>query len=192
MPAIILASSSPYRAALLRKLQLDFEICASHVDETPLPGESAQHLALRLSKAKANALSVTYPEHLIIGSDQVAVCGEQFLNKPGNREQAILQLLTQSGKSAQFYTGICVLDTASNKMHSAIDSCIVHFKTLTQKQIERYIDLEQPFDCAGSFKSENLGIALFSSIETSDPNTLVGLPLIKLISLLSEAGVEVI
>jgi MAF protein len=192
MPAIILASSSPYRATLLRKLHLDFEICASHVDETPQPGESAENQALRLSIAKANALRMTYPEHLIIGSDQVAVCGEHFLNKPRNREQAILQLLTQAGKSAKFYTGVCVLDTLNNKMYSAIDSCTVHFKALNLKQIERYIDLEQPFDCAGSFKSENLGIALFSGIEASDPNTLIGLPMIKLIALLSEAGVEVI
>jgi septum formation protein len=192
MPEIILASASQYRAELLRKLHLDFISRGSHVDETPLPGESPEQLAVRLSQAKAEALAAAYPNHLIIGSDQVAACGDEFLNKPGDREQAIRQLKAQSGKTIRFYTGICVLNSGNGQSLSDIDICSVHFKTLTGSQIERYVDLEQAFDCAGSFKSEGLGIALFSRITGDDPNALVGLPLIKLIALLAEFGVDVI
>lgn len=192
MSAIILASGSQYRAELLRKLHLDFISCGSHVDETPLPGESPEPLALRLSQAKAEALSAMYPNHLIIGSDQVAVCGGEFLNKPGDRTQAIRQLKAQSGQTVRFYTGVCVLNSANGQSRSDIDICAVHFKTLSDSQIERYVDLEQPFDCAGSFKSEGLGIALFSRIEGDDPNALIGLPLIKLTGLLARFGVVVI
>jgi septum formation protein len=192
MLPIVLASSSQYRANLLRKLQLDFICSPSHVDETPLTGESAEQLARRLSLAKAQAVSAAYPQHLIIGSDQAAVCGEDFLHKPGNREQAIHQLTQQSGRTAQFYTGVCVLNSSNGQSFSGIDLCTVHFKRLSEQQIIRYLDLEQPFDCAGSFKSEGLGIALFSRIEGEDPNALIGLPLIKLIGLLSNFGVEII
>jgi MAF protein len=192
MLPIVLASGSQYRADLLRKLQLDFICCTSHVDETALTGESAPQLATRLSLAKAQAVSADFPQHLIIGSDQVAVCDEQFLHKPGSREQAIHQLTQQSGRTAQFYTGICVLNSSSCQSFSDIDLCTVHFKPLSKSQIIRYLDLEQPFDCAGSFKSEGLGIALFSRIEGDDPNALIGLPLIKLISLLTQFGVEVL
>jgi septum formation protein len=192
MLPIVLASGSHYRADLLRKLQLDFICCTSHVDETPLPGETPEQLARRLSLAKAQAVSDAYLSHLIIGSDQVAVCGEEFLHKPGSREQAIRQLTKQSGRVAQFYTGICVLNSSNGQSLSDIDLCTVHFKPLSNKKIIRYLDLEQPFDCAGSFKSEGLGIALFSRIEGDDPNALIGLPLIKLIGLLERFGVEVI
>jgi len=192
MLPLVLASGSQYRAELLRKLHLNFIGCSSNVDETPLSGESAQQLAMRLSQAKAEAIAATYPNHLIIGSDQVAALGSRFLGKPGSREQAIRQLQTQSGKSVRFYTGICVLNSATGQLLSDIDICSVHFKTLSDRQIERYVDLEKPFDCAGSFKSENLGIALFSKIEGDDPNALIGLPLIKLTKLLAEFRVEVI
>ncbi len=192
MLPIVLATGSQYRAELLRKLQLDFICCTSHVDETPLPGETAAQLARRLSVAKAQAISANFPQHLIIGSDQVAVCNEVFLHKPGSREQAIRQLTQQSGRTAQFYTGICVLNSSNGLSFSDIDLCKVHFKPLSERQIIRYLDLEQPFDCAGSFKSEGLGIALFSRIEGDDPNALVGLPLIKLIGLLERFGVEII
>ena len=192
MLPIVLASGSQYRAELLRKLHLEFICCASHVDETPLPGETAPHLASRLALAKAQAVSTKYPQHLIIGSDQVAICDKEFLHKPGNREQAIRQLTHQSGRTAQFYTGICVLNSSNGQSCSDIDLCTVHFKPLSEQQIIRYVELEQPFDCAGSFKSEGLGIALFSRIEGDDPNALIGLPLIKLIGLLSRFGVEVI
>lgn len=189
---IILASGSQYRAELLRKLHLDFLGCSSNVDETPFPGESPEQLAMRLSQAKATALSAIYPNHLIIGSDQVAICGNKWLNKPGERTQAIRQLQAQSGKSVRFYTGVCVLNSANGQSLSDIDICSVHFKTLSDRQIERYVDMEKPFDCAGSFKSEGLGIALFSRIEGDDPNALIGLPLIKLTGLLARFGVDVI
>lgn len=192
MLPIVLASGSHYRAELLGKLHLYFISCSSNIDESAHDGESAAQLAMRLSEAKANALRADYPRHLIIGSDQVAVCGSQFLNKPGNREQAIRQLQAQSGQIVQFYTGISVLDSASGRCLSDIDICSVHFKTLNDRQIEHYVDLEQPFDCAGSFKSEGLGIALFSGIEGNDPNALIGLPLIKLIALLERFGVNIL
>ncbi|MGZ4960180.1 MAG: Maf family protein [Methylomonas sp.] len=192
MLPIVLASGSSYRAELLRKLHLDFISCSSNIDESPHDGESAAEQAVRLSEAKACALSADYPQHLIIGSDQVAVCGSQFLNKPGNREQAIRQLKAQSGQTVWFYTGIAVLDSASGRCLSDIDICSVHFKALSDKQIESYVDLEQPFDCAGSFKSEGLGIALFSRIEGGDPNALIGLPLIKLIALLEKFGATIL
>lgn len=191
MLPIVLASGSHYRAELLRKLHLHFISCSSNIDESAHHGESAKELAMRLSEAKAHALGSSYPNHLIIGSDQVAVCGSQFLNKPGNREQAIRQLQAQSGQIVQFYTGISVLDSDSGRCLSDIDVCSVHFKRLNDRQIERYVDLEQPFDCAGSFKSEGLGIALFSRIEGDDPNALIGLPLIKLIALLEQFGVNI-
>lgn len=192
MLPIVLASGSHYRAELLGKLRLYFISCSSNIDESSHDGESAAELTTRLSEAKANALRADYPRHLIIGSDQVAVCGSQFLNKPGNREQAIRQLQAQSGQIVKFYTGISVLDSASGHCLSDIDICSVHFKTLNDRQIEHYVDLEQPFDCAGSFKSEGLGIALFSRIEGNDPNALIGLPLIKLIALLERFGVNIL
>ena len=192
MLPIVLASGSQYRAELLRKLQLDFICCTSEVDETPHHGESAEQLARRLSLAKAQAVSANFPRHLIIGSDQVAVCNKKFLHKPGNSEQAIRQLTQQSGQVTQFYTGVCVHNSSNDQSFTDIDLCTVHFKSLSQRQIIRYLDLEQPYDCAGSFKSEGLGIVLFLRIEGDDPNALIGLPLIKLIGLLERFGVEVI
>lgn len=189
---LVLASGSTYRAELLRKLGVDFVCESSNIDETPLPGETAGALAVRLSVAKAQAISRLYPEHLVIGSDQVAVCDGQLLSKPGCREAAVRQLQTQSGRLVQFYTGIAVLNTATGQILSDVDSCKVYFRELAPEKIERYVDLEQPFDCAGSFKAENLGIALFIKIETADPNTLIGLPLIKLIDLLARFNVRVI
>jgi len=192
MLPIVLASGSAYRAEVLRKLRVDFQVCSSHIDETPLPGESAENLVQRLSLSKAQAISTRYPNHLIIGSDQLAVCGGQFLNKPGDKPRAIQQLKTQAGRAVKFYTGICVLNSASRHYLDDIDICTTHFKALSDSQIERYLDLEQPYDCAGSFKSEGLGIALFSKITGDDPNALIGLPLIKLIDLLKQFSVEVI
>ena len=192
MPSIVLASGSQYRAALLSKLRLDFTVCSRDIDETALPGESAEALAGRLSLAKTQAISSIYPEHFIIGSDQVAVCKGRFLHKPGDLENAVRQLKAQSGQVVRFYTGLCVLNSASGEYLSDMDVCAVHFRSLNEQQIRRYVDLEQPFDCAGSFKAEGLGIALFTKIEGEDPNALIGLPLIKLTALLSRFGVEVI
>lgn len=192
MPPIVLASGSQYRAELLRKLNLDFTRCSSDVDESAIEGESAEGLATRLSKAKAVAISARYPNHLIIGSDQVAICGDKILNKPGSREQAVAQLKAQSGRCVKFYTGIGVLNSATGHWLSDIDVCSVYFKILNDCKIERYVDFDRPFDCAGSFKSEGLGIALFDKIEGDDPNALVGLPLIKLTALLERFGVNVL
>lgn len=192
MTAIVLASSSKYRRQLLEKLGLDFLSCSSDVDESPRPDESPEALVSRLSIAKAAAVGKTYPNHLVIGSDQVAVLGQEILGKPGRRDAAIQQLAKQSGRTVQFYTGICVLNSATGRYLTDLDVCSVHFKALESQQIQHYVDLDQPFDCAGSFKSEGLGIALFSKIVGEDPNALVGLPLIKLVGLLGQFGVHIL
>ncbi|OAH97622.1 Maf family protein [Methylomonas methanica] len=192
MTAIVLASSSKYRRQLLEKLGLDFLSCSSDIDESPQSGESPDALVHRLSQAKAEEVGKTYSNHLIIGSDQVAVLDQEILGKPGGRDAAIQQLAKQSGRTVRFYTGICVLNSATGRSLSDMDVCSVYFKRLTSPQIENYIDLDQPFDCAGSFKSEGLGIALFSKIVGEDPNALVGLPLIKLVALLEKFGVDIL
>ena len=191
MKELVLASGSQYRRSLLQKLQLPFTFYATDVDESRSPHEDPEALAIRLAIAKALALAKHYPNHLIIGSDQVAVCEGNLLGKPGDRINAINQLKTQSGRKASFSTGLCLLDSASGTFKTALDTCHVHFKALNDQQIQRYIDYEQPFDCAGSFKSEGYGITLFEKFEGDDPNTLIGLPLIKLISLLAEFGIEI-
>jgi len=192
MIPIVLASGSSYRAELLKKLQLEFVSFSSNIDEAPQIGESVADLVMRLSQAKAQAVSAVYSSHLIIGSDQAAVCNGEFLSKPGNRQEAIHQLKAQSGQIIHFYTGLCLLNSVTGQALKDMDISAVHFKRLTDRQIENYVDCEQPFDCAGSFKSEGLGIALFSRIDAPDPNALIGLPLIKLINLLAKFGVEVI
>lgn len=189
MTAIVLASSSPYRAKLLKKLHLAFESFNSNIDESPLANEAPVALAQRLAFAKAKAGAARFQQHLIIGSDQVACCNGQILGKPGSREAAIDQLSRQSGQAVAFYTGICVFDSQSGSHVSEVDVCHVHFRRLSRQQIERYLDLEQPFDCAGSFKSEGYGIVLFEKIVGDDPNALIGLPLIKLTRLLAQFGI---
>jgi MAF protein len=189
MPDIVLASSSIYRAKLLKQLHLEFESVASNIDESRLPNETPAALALRLSEAKARAVNDQFQHHLIIGSDQVACCGEAILGKPGNRASAIEQLSQQSGQVVHFYTGISVLDSKSGKCLNDVDICSVHFRPLDRQQILRYLDVEQPYDCAGSFKSEAYGIVLFDKIVGEDPNALIGLPLIKLIALLAQFGI---
>ncbi len=191
MQKIILASSSPYRRELLSKIKLDFECVSSHVDETPQAGETAQALAIRLSIAKARALSEPYPHHLIIGSDQVAMCNGLRLGKPGNFENAKQQLKTQSGQVVFFYTGLCVYDSINGKCLTDLDCCTVHFRNLTTRQIEHYLRVDKPYDCAGSFKSEGYGITLLDKISGEDPNALIGLPLIKLITLLNQCGLAI-
>jgi len=191
MQNLVLASSSKYRQELLKKLHLDFIACGSYVDESPMPDEAPDELAIRLSLAKAQALAKSYPKHLIIGSDQVAACDQHLLGKPGNRENATQQLRAQSGQTVTFYTGICVLNSCSGEYFSDIDICSVHFRTLSEQQIEHYLDIDQPYDCAGSFKSEGYGITLFEKIEGEDPNALVGLPLIKLVRILQRFGLAI-
>jgi septum formation protein len=189
---LVLASSSNYRQAILKKLHVDFKTASPDIDESPLAHEAPIEQALRLSQLKALALIDKFPDHLIIGSDQVALLNGTQLNKPGNRENAIVQLKTASGNQVGFYTGVCVVNSKTKQCLADVDICTVFFKTLTLKQIEHYVDLDQPYDCAGGFKSESLGIALFEKIQGDDPNALVGLPLIKLIALLAQFDVYVI
>jgi 7-methyl-GTP pyrophosphatase len=191
-PGIVLASGSPFRKVVLKKLQLEFTTAVPDVDESPLPNETAKALAARLSLAKARALATRYPEHVIIGSDQVAMHGVKQLMKPDNRENAIEQLRCVSGSSVYFYTGVCVLDARNNEYLSEVDTSIVHFRRLTERQIEHYVDLDRPFQCAGGFKAESLGIALLERIEGDDPNALIGLPLIRLIRMLEAFGITII
>lgn len=186
MKKLILASGSAYRKQLLKKLRLDFDTCSPDIDESAKAGESGKALATRLAIEKARVAAKTHKDNLIIASDQVAMLGSLQLFKPNNRENAIRQLRTQAGHSVIFHTALCLLDSSNDRYLTALDSCIVHFKQLSQQQIERYIDLEKPFDCAGSFKSEGMGIVLFEKIECDDPNSLIGLPLIKLVELLRQ------
>ncbi|WP_261815639.1 Maf family protein [Vibrio gallicus] len=190
--SLILASTSPFRAEILKKLPLPFSCVKPNFDETPLQGESPQVLVTRLASGKAQSCSLPAGDHLIIGSDQVCVVDDQILGKPHTREKAIQQLSAQSGKSITFYTGLALFDTATGECKTCVDTFVVHFRTLTKQQIEAYVDIEKPLNCAGSFKSEGLGIALFSALEGKDPNTLIGLPLIDLIAMLEDTGVEVL
>lgn len=189
---LVLASSSTYRKSLLEKLYLNFICAAPDINETAKPDENPRKLALRLAQEKAKTLACDYPEHLIIAADQVAMLNHMQLEKPGNRHNAIQQLQLSSGSQVNFYTSICILNSATNETKSDIDTCTVHFKHLSDQQIQNYIDLEQPYDCAGSFKSEGLGIALFERIDGEDPNALIGLPLIKLIRLLNAFNIDVL
>lgn len=189
---LVLASSSPYRRELLNKLGLTFDTASPDIDETPLSGEAPMQTSMRLSLQKAAALAAEFPRHLIIGSDQVAMLDGKPLNKPGSRENTIAQLAAASGKTVHFYTGVCVYDSRTGQHRVDCDRCAVTFRVLSPEQIERYVDLDRPFNCAGGFKSESLGIALFERIEGDDPNALIGLPLIKLIGLLEAFGVQVI
>ncbi|MDD2760236.1 MAG: Maf family protein [Methylomonas sp.] len=188
MQNLVLASSSQYRQQLLKKLHLDFIACGSHIDERPMPNESAKALALRLSVAKAKTVAANFPDHLIIGSDQVAALGQGLLGKPNTPENAFRQLQAQSGQKVTFYTGLCLLNSATGQYLTDIDICNVYFRKLSDNQIQRYLDIDKPYDCAGSFKSESYGIVLFDKIEGDDPNALMGLPLIKLTGLLEQFG----
>jgi septum formation protein len=189
---LVLASTSRYRRELLQRLALPFEAVAPQFDEAALPGEPAAATALRLSVGKAQSLTRRFPDSLIIGSDQVASTGDARLGKPGDHATAVRQLRALSGKSAQFDTAVTLLDTAQGKLESRVVGCRVTFRILDEGLIERYLRKEQPYDCAGSAKSEGLGIALIERIETDDPTSLVGLPLIALTGMLARAGVPVL
>lgn len=191
MRPLILASGSSYRRELLQRLQLPFVCRSPDIDESPLPDETPEALVQRLSAAKAGALCGQFLQHLIIGSDQVAVLDGRIIGKPGNRQAAIAQLQAASGRSLTFYTGLCLLDSATRQLQVDCVPFTVHLRTLSDAQIERYVDREQPFDCAGSFKSEGLGISLFRATEGSDATSLIGLPLIRLCDMLNQAGIEV-
>jgi septum formation protein len=189
-PALVLASTSPYRRQLLERLGLPFTCAAPAVDERRRTGESPQVLVLRLAEAKARAVAPHHTNALIIGSDQVACLDNEVLGKPGDRAHAIAQLERASGRTLVFQTGLCLLSTATGRAQTLVEPFRVHFRTLDRRRIEGYLDREQPYDCAGSFKSEGLGIALFERFEGDDPNTLIGLPLIRLIALLEAEGID--
>lgn len=187
---LILASTSPYRRALLEKTGLRFAVAAPEVDETPLAAETAAQLVARLAVAKAQALAAQYPQHILIGSDQVAVVEGEILGKPGTSERAVAQLMQMSGKTVTFLTGLAVYRSSDGALQQVVEPFAVHFRSLTQAEVEGYVRLEQPLNCAGSFKSEALGISLFERLEGQDPNSLIGLPLIALLKMLREWGVN--
>jgi MAF protein len=191
MQALVLGSTSPFRKALLDKLGIPFITDTPNTDETRRPGETPDRLVRRLAEDKARDVASRFPDALVIGSDQVACVGDEILGKPGNRENAIAQLSAASGKAVTFYTGLCLYNAANDQIQVAVEPFVVHFRVLGSAQIERYIDREQPFNCAGSFKSEGFGITLFAALEGRDPNALVGLPLIRLVSWLNDAGIAV-
>ncbi len=191
LPPIVLASSSSYRRELLTRLQLPFTCHSPDIDETPQANESAQALVQRLALSKARALAQHYPQHIIIGSDQVAVLDGKIIGKPLHAEGATQQLSAASGRSLVFLTGLTVIDTRTQIEQVDLVPFTVHFRTLNAAQIQRYIAAEQPFDCAGSFKSEGLGVSLFQATEGSDATSLVGLPLIRLCDMLNVCGIAV-
>lgn len=189
---LILASTSRYRRELLLRLGLPFQTVRPDVDETPFPGESAPSLAHRLAEAKARSVAKNFPNAWVIGSDQVAELNGHTIGKPENYERAADQLSAASGKSMRFYSAFCLLRIEPNKIIANTDITTVYFRQIKANEIERYLHKEQPYDCAGSFKAEGLGITLFDKIESNDPTGLIGLPLIGLSKALRQAGVDLL
>ncbi len=192
MQQLVLGSTSPFRRQLLEKLGLPFDTAAPETDETPLEGEGPEQLVARLAEAKARAVAVQYPEALIIGSDQVAVNDGEILGKPHTHDKAMEQLRNASGKHVRFLTGLCLYNAASDTAQVEVVPFDVVFRELTDQMIDNYLKAEQPYNCAGSFKSEAMGIALFEKLEGEDPNSLIGLPLIRLVRMLEAEKVRVI
>ena len=191
-PQLVLASTSKYRRELLARLGLPFEVAAPHVDETALPQEAPQDTARRLAEAKARAVAARFPKAIVIGSDQVAVLGDMPLGKPGDHATALRQLKAMRGKEVVFHTALCVCNAASGQAQTRIVPFYVRFRDYSDAQIERYLQLEQPYDCAGSARCEGLGIALIAEMRGDDPNALIGLPLIALTEMLAAQGVSVL
>lgn len=189
---LILASTSPFRRELLTRLGLPFTVQAPKVDEIGLPDEEAPALVVRLAEQKARAVARSTPTALIIGSDQAAVLDGNIIGKPGDHPRAVAQLQRASGRTVLFHTGLCLLDSASGQCQVAVEEFRVIFRPLTAMMIETYLQREQPYQCAGSFKSEGLGIALFKRLEGDDPTSLIGLPLIRLTRMLETAGAAVL
>jgi len=188
--SLLLASTSPFRQALLSKLGLPFITAAPDVDETPRAGEAADALVTRLAVAKAQALAADYPDSWIIGSDQVCVLDGAISGKPHTPDRAFTQLRQASGNAITFYTGLALYQPRSGRLMQCCEPFVVHFRSLSDEEIRAYIEKEEPLQCAGSFKSEGLGICLFERLEGRDPNTLVGLPLIALSGMLRAVGVN--
>jgi len=189
---LILASTSPYRRELLGRLGLPFEVADPQTDESPLPDETPETLALRLSEAKAKAVAANYPDALIIGSDQVATVDGKIYGKPGTHERAVEQLKALSGKTVNFFTGLCLYNARTGHADVRGIPTLVTFRELSDSEIENYLQREPAYNCAGSAKSEGLGIALLSGMQGNDPNALVGLPLIALCDMLRRQGVSVL
>lgn len=187
---LVLASTSPFRREILHKLALPFDVAAPDVDESVQNKECPDTLVKRLAESKARAVAANWPQALVIGSDQVAYVNGEILGKPGDKQNAMKQLALTSGKTVIFYTGLCLFNSASQRAQISCELFKVHFRQLNEAQIGRYLDHEQPFNCAGSFKSEGMGITLFKKLEGDDPNTLIGLPLIRLVEMLGNEGIE--
>ena len=188
---LVLASASIYRRELLQRLQIPFQVVAPEIDETPLVGENAKQTAVRLSLGKAHAVVSQHPGALIIGSDQVAVLGTQQLGKPLTHDNAVRQLRAMRGHSVTFYTALTLLNARSNQAQTEVAENVVTFRQLSDDEIDSYLHKEQPYHCAGSAKAEGLGIALISRLQGDDPNALIGLPLILLVSMLKNQGVMI-
>ncbi len=189
-PALVLGSTSPYRRALLARLRLPFDVDAPQVDETPLPGESPAALAGRLALAKALEVASRHPQAVVIGADQVADLDGQPIGKPGNHARAVDQLRAMRGRSVVFHSALAVVRPATGFAQGLTARVMVHFRDLGDDEIEHYLRLEQPYDCAGSAKVETLGIALLAAIDSDDPTALEGLPLIRTCALLRLAGID--
>ncbi len=189
---LVLASTSRYRKELLGRLGLPFECADPAVAEHTLPGESTADTAVRLAGLKARVVAARFPHALIVGADQVASCEGAILDKPGTHAKAVRQLTAMSGRTARFDTALAVLDARSGAANSRVIPCLVHFRRLSTAQIEDYLQREQPYDCAGSAKSEGLGVALIARIDVEDPTALIGLPLIALTEMLTQAGMPVL
>ncbi|MDJ0861832.1 MAG: nucleoside triphosphate pyrophosphatase [Gammaproteobacteria bacterium] len=189
---LILASTSPFRRQLLERLGVPFSTVNPEVDESRLEGESAEDLVRRLAEAKARSVATHQPHAMVIGSDQVAVLGDRILGKPGNKERAVAQLTACAGRRVQFLTGLCVADVASDRVQVDIVPYSVTFRSLSPAQILAYVEREEPYNSAGSFRSEGLGIALFERMSGEDPTALVGLPLIRLVAMLQAAGRDIL
>jgi len=192
MSRIVLASSSPYRKELLERLQLEFECYSPEIDETAYANETSSELVKRLSAEKAQAVATHYPQAIIIGSDQVAACGDKILGKPGNFEKAAEQLRLISNKKVTFHTGLSVFNSETNHIQTEEVLFDVSFRELNEEMIKNYLNKEPAFNCAGAFKSESLGITLTKSMSGNDPTALIGLPLIRLTHLLENAGIKII
>jgi septum formation protein len=189
---VVLASTSRYRKELLERLGIAFEVSAPQVDERPLGAEAPEQTALRLAVLKAQAVRLAHRDALIIGSDQVATYAGRALGKPGDHATAVRQLRSVSGKSADFHTAVALLDAANGSVQTRVVPCRVHFRAFDDARVERYLQKEKPYDCAGSAKVEGLGIALIARVETEDPTSIIGLPLIALTEMLERAGFPVI
>lgn len=192
MKTLVLGSTSPFRKAILEKLNIPFQCAKPNIDESPIANETPIALVERLAIEKAQAVKHEHDHALIIGSDQVAVHNNEILGKPHTHEKAVEQLTAFSGNKVTFYTGLCLFDSATGEYSSIVEPFHVHFKQLTNQAINNYLYAEQPYQCAGSFKSEALGICLFEKLEGDDPNTLIGLPLIKLSEMLQKHGLDVL